>query len=539
MSKPDCIIRFENSFESEKREKRKIKKLSRSDAVRRWNERYMVNDRRKNGFRLETWKEIGGRWRMPFTEKGLRTEDNPILQKFISRVPAAGKLRTGPNKADLSSQYYSKLLSFDEPYIEANKTVIGMIRIDIEATYKSAEHCLAYLEHMVEEGQIPHVPHIIVGDTLRDGSFASPHFIILLPDDAKVWWNFEDVRCRKKPVLLLDSVIRGWYNAFIGHGVDVFAPRHTQRMKNPLSPYWTTLTPKTETFMTLSEYAEYLDIKPSFEELKRRSDAAQNETDIKASNPRWNELKERAKNFTRDMFLNDRKELDRLIINRERLRMVIFNDLKSYAIRQGLNITRDRRGRQKALKPASLDRTCNNIAKYYSDWFDPAKLERNVNKHKLLHLVDGVQGLKERQRIASTYTNDEKKMKFEAAMKAFAKAYDAAISSGEKFTVEALAKSSGISKAAAYKYNKELKSSATAQEPAPVEARKNERPAQPVQAYYAPSDVVEIDDDYSEPIQPSVYDEYDVERAEEIYVSSSLQPNDTCNMLADRSESIY
>lgn len=532
----ECILRFEDSFESQAREHKKIKKLTRSDAIRCHNERYMVADRFKNGFRLQTWKEIGGRWRMPFGEQGFRTEDNPILQLFIRRVPRAGKVRTSSDKANLSSQYYSKTLSLDEPYIEANKTIVGMIRIDIEATYKSAQHCLAHLENMVEEGAIPHVPHIIVGDTLRDGTFARPHFIVMLPKGSEVWWNFEDMRCRKKPVLLLDSVIRGWYNAFIGHGVDVAAPRLTQRMKNPISPFWTTLTPKIATFMTLQEYSEHLDTTQSIESLKRRANAIQSEMNIEASNPLWNKLTDRAKEFTRTMFLENRKEMDRLLINRDKFYNVMVNDLNYYAEKNYLNVFHKKNGRKSILKPASLLRTCRNIAKYYAYEFAPSRLERNVNRHKLLHLVDGVQGVKERQRVASAYTNEEKKKSFEKAIKEFAKAYEAAVSSGNKFSVETVALKSGLSKAAAYKYIKQLKTDAKESATRPSNSRPQETPEQ---AYFVSAALPDTDDDYSEPVQPDTYDEYDVEWAENIYISSSYQQSEACNMLADHSELTY
>ncbi|MXN51449.1 hypothetical protein GR158_10000 [Shinella sp. AETb1-6] len=167
--------------------------------------RRAVQRRLEEGFELPFGKQVAGRWRDPFTEEGLRSEDNTVLKLFVSMVPKGGTARASNDKAMLAVQTRSKLLTLDYPYIELNKTFLGALRIDCDGVFVSPEHLLYALEELVEAGAIPCLPHIIVGDRLADGSYHRPHLIFLLPPGCAVWKS-SDTRAPEASIDWLDHV---------------------------------------------------------------------------------------------------------------------------------------------------------------------------------------------------------------------------------------------------------------------------------------------------------------------------------------------
>lgn len=338
------IVKFESSYDkarrkrsaeaARKRQKRAKQKFDPSNKFHAdaREERRLVAERLQHGYRLEWERHIAGRQRRPFTEEGLRSEDDPILKLFVSRVPRGGKARASDDKATLYVPYRSKLLTLDAAYIEANKIVISMIRIDCDAVFRSSAACIEALQDLVDKGRIPHLPHIVVGDILDDGSFANPHFIFLLPTESEVWHDFSDERCRKAPVRLYDAVSRGLAKGMLAIGVDPSAPRLTQRMKNPISPIWKTMTPNWHDFMTLSEYARCLDIKTTHEELVRQAAALQSEMGLTPSNVLFNALRARAAKLLREWhFAAD----PRMRQSREALADDLHAELEAHALETG------------------------------------------------------------------------------------------------------------------------------------------------------------------------------------------------------------
>ena len=160
--------------------------------VRASDEKRMIRERVEVGYVLPFSREIAGRIRQPFAERGLRSVNNPILKLFVSKLPR--RARASDNKADLYVPYRSKLLTLDCAYIEGNKAFLSFIRLDCDAVFPSTEACLQALQERVDAGAIPHLPHIIVGDELPNGNFATPHFIFMLRE--AVWNTNEDSRCR-------------------------------------------------------------------------------------------------------------------------------------------------------------------------------------------------------------------------------------------------------------------------------------------------------------------------------------------------------
>lgn len=258
-------------------------------------ERDAVKDRIECGFKHRFGMEVGGRFRAPFTEPGLRSEtlDSIAARYFVACVPAAGRLRTSMDKATLDVQARSKLLSLDFPWIEANKKVLSVIRIDCDRVFASPGDCIAELRDLAG-CRIPCLPHLVTGDLLADGRFSRPHFYFLLPQGCAVWNDPSDPRCRMDIVKMFQAVSMGLVAAMLEIGADPCALTLTLRGKNPLSPYWHTICPNDTIWPTLSDYATWVDMSVSREKLARRAAAIQIGNGIEGSNGEFNALRREA-----------------------------------------------------------------------------------------------------------------------------------------------------------------------------------------------------------------------------------------------------
>ena len=156
------LLAFENRYEEAQRiaaEKKADRALGRKKKTafdaepnpfmqQAMDQRQMVIERLEKGFVHPFTKEVAGRIRKPFKEHGLRSENNPVLKLFVSMVPKGGKARASNDKALLSVQSPSKLLTLDYPYIELNKEFLGALRIDCDGVFRSPEHVLYELEEL-------------------------------------------------------------------------------------------------------------------------------------------------------------------------------------------------------------------------------------------------------------------------------------------------------------------------------------------------------------------------------------------------------
>jgi len=260
-----------------------------------------VTSRLKNGFRHHFPQEVGGRVRMPFTEQGLRSESlNSIAARyFVTCLHKGGSLRSSMDKATLAVQTRSKLLALDYPWIEANKKVMSVIRIDCDRVFDSPGQCIAALREFVGY-RIPCLPHLVTGDLLPDGRFSRPHLYFLLPAGHGVWNDPADARCRMDIVKFFHAVSLGLVAALAEIGADPCAPALTLRGKNPLSPYWHTICPNDDIWPTLSDYAGWVDMSVSREKLVRRAAALQSRHGIKGSNVLFDALRQEAFSILRE-----------------------------------------------------------------------------------------------------------------------------------------------------------------------------------------------------------------------------------------------
>ncbi|NKK43478.1 hypothetical protein [Rhizobium leguminosarum] len=394
--------------------------------------RRAVRDRLENGYMLPFGQKIAGRWRSAFVENGLRSEDNPILRLFVTLVPKGGKARSSNDKATLDIQSRSKLLTLDYAYIELNKEFLGAIRIDCDGIFASPQHLLHALGELVRDGKLPCLPHIIVGDLLDDGTYHRPHFIFLLPPGTAVWKS-DDKRCRGDIVRLFLGVSSGLTKALLPLGADPAAPATTMRMKNPLSPLWHTLTPNRHTMPTLSDYAEWVDTRSSREALVRQAAAVQSGMGLKASNITFNTLRERGVALLIDWHF----KADACMKGpRAALANHLHTALEDHARTMELDDTR-------------LSYVIAKVADRLALDFDPAKLQGGKNRQRLLHIVDGMTNVRDRQRAGAEYSQDIRR---ERSLEKLVEVYAAMLNRSETLSPEKLASRAGVSRSTAYRH---------------------------------------------------------------------------------------
>ncbi len=394
--------------------------------------RRTVQRRLEEGFELPFGKQVAGRWRDPFTEEGLRSEENPILKLFVSLVPKGGAARASNDKATLAVQTRSKLLTLDYPYIELNKAFLGALRIDCDGVFVSPEHLLYALEELVEAGALPCLPHIIVGDRRADGSYHRPHLIFLLPPGSAVWKS-SDKRCRGDIVRLFLGVYHGLVKALLGLGADPAAPAATMRMKNPLSPFWHTLTPNRHTMPTLSEYADRVDTRTSREALVRHAASIQSAMDLTPSNLAFNTLRDRAKalliewHFAADARMTDSRA----------------------ALADHLHAALDDHARTIELDDTRISYVVAKVADHLALDFDATKLQGKKNRKRLLHVVEGMRSVKDRQKAGAEYSNGVRR---DRSLEKLIAAYAAMLERAETLSPEKLASRAGVSRSTAYRH---------------------------------------------------------------------------------------
>ncbi|MCL4853310.1 MAG: hypothetical protein KJZ78_18285 [Bryobacteraceae bacterium] len=153
--------------------------------------RALVRRRLAVGFECHG-EEIGGRWRAPFVEEGLRSEQSHVLRRIVQLTPRAPRMTTGRSK-DIMRSTDSKLLALDDPYITLNTKVRGVFRLDLDLTFRSWET----LRWEVSQLPLPCLPHAVVGFVLPDGRIERPHLLYLLPYGSEVWFDPDDERCRR------------------------------------------------------------------------------------------------------------------------------------------------------------------------------------------------------------------------------------------------------------------------------------------------------------------------------------------------------
>jgi hypothetical protein len=389
-------------------------------------QRELVRRRLTRGYIQSGERHVGGRWRSGIWEMGLRSEDNPVLKYFVSLVPKGSRARASWDKAHLENQCPQKILTLDYPYIELNREFMAALRVDCDGVFLTPAACLAALTEQVRDGRVPCLPHIIVGDLLKDGRYSRPHLVWLLPQGSAVWRS-DDKRCRQKPIRLFDAVARGLAAALLDLGADPAAPTMTGRMKCPTSPFWHTITPNENNWPTLSEYTDYVDTSVGRAVLVRKAAAAQSGLGLTASNAIFDALRTEGQRLLAEWHFGADA---RMRGSRAALADHLHEALADYADKSGL-------------EDKTVSYVTAKVADYLVAHFDPVRLEgKAVNRGKLLDVVDGLKTVTERQSAGGRHSG---KTKGANTLQRLREAHQRLAAPGETVTRAALAAAAGVS----------------------------------------------------------------------------------------------
>jgi len=233
-----------------------------------------------------------------FTYQGLVSTEHPIFRAFVTKLPKRQDLRAGWKKSD-SEPSQSKLLSCDEPYIGGGKKMVGFTRHELDEVFQSWDD----LKAKIVASRCP-LPNTVVGHQAPDGRILRPHLIWLLEKSVCATENG-----RKGPQALLAAVSRGLCKLLIPIGADTGALSNPLRVKNPLSPLWSTQVlveepyrlqafDKLDVACPLPDLASQVDVTVSMDDLERLRLEPRNAPDhsdpvinAEVSNRIWQEMR--------------------------------------------------------------------------------------------------------------------------------------------------------------------------------------------------------------------------------------------------------
>lgn len=407
------------------------------------NQNEIIRDRIANGYSRNFTKQLAGYYVPPVSEMGLRSEtlNTVASQLFLAAIPKGKSLRSNWGKGVLQT-IGSKLLSLDEPYIEGNRDFLGFIRIDTDRVWDSPEQCQEFFRDKVRDGKIACEPHFLTGLKLSNGQFIRPHAIWLLNPESSVFNQTDNPGFRRAPVDKFKSVYFGLCHALLDAGADAGAPAMSQQVKNPLSPEWFTIPTQDSHFPDLSEHAEYLEMNHNRDSLTRQSASVQSGFDISQSNAIFNYLQKAAYSIMTSWHFNADPDFARC-----------RNECRIGSIADRLHIELERVIAQSDIKPSKKEGNVScliaTVAQYAAGSFDPDKITKKSNRGAALHLVDGIQSVRERKAIGGIYAAEKNA---DRVLKAIKDAVIRTHDQGLEMTKSAIAKVSGISRPSVHKY---------------------------------------------------------------------------------------
>lgn len=402
-----------------------------------WFDAELVQERLREGFKMRFGRMVYGRWRENIQEKGPLRSDLFGLpgQMLVASCLKGGNLRTSWDKASLGIESRSKLLSLDLPYLEGNKEFLAFWRIDLDGIWPDIYAFKDDIRQLVGS-KIPFAPHLVAGDELLDGRFSKPHLYFLLPPGEAVWNKPEDPRCKMRIVKFFEAVYFGIVDALKCLHADPGAPPTTQRGKNPLSPLSTGFTMNDREFMSMSHWASWVDTTLNRETLVRTRAAEKAGVDLETSNSIFTAVQKEAYAILRRWYFDADP---RLRAPEGTIADSLHQALEPVA--QELVFSLPGRCRMSESQVALL---VSRIATYAAGSFDPARLEKKgVIRKALLHVVDGLKTVRERQQAAAGYASREKAEKTLARL---LEAGDAMAVESTEITKSALARKAGVSR---------------------------------------------------------------------------------------------
>jgi DNA-binding phage protein len=167
--------------------------------------------------------------------------------------------------------------------------------------------------------------------------------------------------------------------------------------------------------------------------LVRHAASVQSKMGITASNILFNSLRKYAANLLIEWHFNTDI---RIKGSRAALADHLHLALENYAKETGLD----------DLHAASV---IAKVSDYLSLTFDPQKLQNRKNRGQILHVVDDMKSVKERQKAGSTYSNNIRKQQ---SLDKLVSAYREAQEQSKELSLEQLASKAGVSRTTAYRH---------------------------------------------------------------------------------------
>lgn len=415
-------------------------------------EREMVRRRMKVGFENLHHVEVGGRMRSPFVERGLRSDGLGKAGKlFVRGCRKARHLRGADEKGFITVQHGRKVLSLDYAWVEGNRRMVSLIRIDLDRCFLSFDELRAPLQKRVDAGELPCMPHLVVGDvaplriserqpdrTWRDrwvDHLIRPHLWFVLPDAVNV-----GLKGRDRPKRLLEAVSRGLCHVLLPLGADPNAATMLVRGKNPLSPWWQTQNFNDESFPSLSGYASVLGkaMKATREQLSRRSAEMQSGLAPAVSNEFYTVASKEAWRLLREMHARGDAEYLAALRDRDGLMRPLLSRLMPMEsiLLLGDSLVEPQRGAY----------VLDKVISYAARRWNTARADSIVaasRQGRMGHLVAKAASLKEAQAISGRTVASER---MQAARKAVSEAMDAVERTGSPFTQAEVARASGLNR---------------------------------------------------------------------------------------------
>ncbi|WP_156369109.1 hypothetical protein [Aureimonas sp. Leaf324] len=359
----------------------------------------MERDRLEHGFRHRDFGQIVlGRRRADFGETGLRSDHLGLSGAlFVGGCPKGKTLRGGRSKDVMMPVGPSKLLGLDVAYIEGNRRMVSLIRVDLDLVFPSPDHAIAAIRDVVEAGDLPCMPHLICGDvgparirtTSEDGTttevyhleaFIRPHLWVILPRGSAVNCGPNG---RSEPRRLLAGVARGINSALLHLGADPAASPFLVRGKNPLSPYLWSAALNNQVWPSLSEWSDWVDTRISPEKLSRQAAEVQSGLDKAPSNVAFTAWQRTAYDLLRAAHsVNDPIYLD-----------AVQPSVDPSAL---ADLLRERMpladlDRDPAWSDVAAERVWNSVVSHASASWDPSKAEVvRVARGAMRHVTDGM-----------------------------------------------------------------------------------------------------------------------------------------------------
>lgn len=411
----------------------------------------MVVSRLRDGFVHRGGSQVvAGRTHEPFVEHGLRSNSmGPSARLFVSGCRKAKHLRGGVSKDVMASLGPNKILAMDSAYIEGNREMISLVRIDLDMVFPTPGHAIAAIRDVVDAGDLPCMPHLIAGvvgsarirtagddglgvETVHADALIRPHLWVVLPPGSAV---NAGPNGRPEPMRLFAGVARGVNSALLHLGADPAASPFLVRGKNPLSPFMWSAALNNDVWPTLSEWAGWVDTRVQAEVLSRQAAEVQSGLGKGPSNVAFTTWQKAAYSVLRDAHRSG----DQVYL--AAVRPSVDPDALADFLRERMPLAS--LDRDQSWSEAAAERVFDRVVSYAASSWDPSRAEV-VRKARgaMRHETDGL-STREAQAAAGVRSGGVKAGK---ALEALIAAYKAIVANGVEPTQGSVADTAGVNR---------------------------------------------------------------------------------------------